>query len=151
MTIREQHFEHVQDLYARGLTTMAGKNEDYAKEDDPYSNFRLAAQVAGITPAQSMLVLIGVKLARIENILNSGVVNNESLEDSILDAVNYLGILAGYEKLKNSPEDTFAYATEPPLDPEDEEWLMGYNEPAPVVVEEKPVGERILAALGLKK
>lgn len=112
MTIREKHFQAVEDFYATGLSIMEGKNDDYAKASDPYSNFRFAGQAAGISPAQVMLALIGVKLARIENIIHAPTVNNESLEDSIVDAINYIGILGAYEKLKNAKADDYAYSSD---------------------------------------
>jgi hypothetical protein len=99
---------------------MRGKNEDYAKDSDPYSNFRFAAQAAGITTEQGILYLIGVKLARLENLISvpDEQVNNESLDDTIMDLTNYAGILKAYRRLKNAPDPTYAYA--PAGEPGDE-------------------------------
>ena len=64
----------------------SSKNDDYASSEDALSNFKESAAFAGVTPAQSAMVLIGTKISRIKNLVNSGSTpNNESIEDSLKD------------------------------------------------------------------
>jgi hypothetical protein len=109
--MRDKHFREVEDTFAAGLLVMQAKNEDYAKDADPYSNFRFAAQAAGISMEQGMLYLLGIKLARLENLISAPPesVNNEPLDDTLLDLINYAAILKAYRALKNSPEPEYAY------------------------------------------
>jgi len=67
------------------------KGDDYANEDR-LSNFKIVASMVGITPEQVLLVFIATKAVRIGNLHGSKTPNNESIDDSIIDLVNY-GIL----------------------------------------------------------
>lgn len=96
------------------LETCSSKNKDYANED-ALSNFRESAEFAGVTPAQSALVLIGTKISRIKNLLRKGgVANNESLQDSLKDlrvyTMLYEAILADYEEIPVIKKDVDYFA-----------------------------------------
>jgi hypothetical protein len=71
------------------------KSEDYATED-VLSNFKRCSSTArnlgiGMDAADYAIFMAAMKLDRIQNIRKSGKTpNNESLEDSIIDAVNYI-------------------------------------------------------------
>jgi len=67
------------------------KGDDYVNEDR-LSNFKIVASMVGITPEQVLLVFIATKAVRIGNLQGSKVPNNESIDNSIIDLVNY-GIL----------------------------------------------------------
>ena len=67
------------------------KGDDYAGEDR-LSNFKLVSQIVGITPEQVILVFIATKAVRLGNLQGNKTPNNESIDDSIIDLVNY-GIL----------------------------------------------------------
>ena len=67
------------------------KGDDYAGEDR-LSNFKIVSKMVGITPEQVLLVFIATKAVRIGNLQGSKTPNNESIDDSIIDLVNY-GIL----------------------------------------------------------
>lgn len=83
-------FDELKELYEK-------KNQDYAIESNTYSNFEIAANVAGISVYEQILSLMGTKIARIRNLLDRGIVpNNESLEDSFRDLTVYAGIMASY-------------------------------------------------------
>lgn len=72
------------------------KNADYANED-PYSNFKEAAATSGCTVDQVFAVLLGVKLARLKELLGKGKTpNNESIDDSRLDLAVYSALWASY-------------------------------------------------------
>jgi hypothetical protein len=75
------------------------KNSDYARDDDPLSNFRQAAQVAeGFTGVDAVFAsLIGVKLARLRELTSAGKVpNNESIADTRTDLAMYAALWASY-------------------------------------------------------
>jgi len=67
------------------------KGGDYANED-VLSNFKLAGNICGIGAEMNCLNLIATKVARLGVLLNGAEPNNESIEDSIKDLINY-GIL----------------------------------------------------------
>jgi hypothetical protein len=73
------------------------KNGDYAKDGDPFSNFREAAEVArGFTGTDAVFAsLIGIKLARLRELLSSGKTpNNESIDDTRRDLAMYAALWA---------------------------------------------------------
>lgn len=101
-----EQFEHFQKFTNRMKTILDKKGDDYANEDR-LSNFKSTAQITKSTPAQVILNLIGIKLARLGELLNlRGVPKNEPVSDSIVDMANYLVLLDAYlnEKNKDIPE-----------------------------------------------
>jgi hypothetical protein len=73
------------------------KNHDYANAGDPFSNFAEAAEVArGFTGKDAVYaVLIGVKLARLRELLSSGKApQNESIADTRKDLAMYCALWA---------------------------------------------------------
>ncbi len=75
----------------------ARKNHDYAKTDNPYSNFEEAAQTAGCSVDTVFRVMIGIKIARLNELLESGkVALNESVDDSRMDLAMYAALWASY-------------------------------------------------------
>ena len=73
---------------------MVAKNADYGASQDALRNFRLC-EMLSIPMDQGILTRLGDKLARIGNLIAKGTneVKDESIEDTIIDAVNYLIIL----------------------------------------------------------
>jgi hypothetical protein len=75
----------------------ARKNHDYARNDDPYSNFKEAAAVAGCSVDTVFQVMIGIKLARLKELLASGkAAQNESVQDSRMDLAMYAALWTSY-------------------------------------------------------
>lgn len=74
------------------------KNQDYATEENPYSNFEFAGILAMKfkNPVDiSFASLIGVKLARLQVLLGSNRgPNNESIDDTFLDLCTYCALWA---------------------------------------------------------
>ena len=79
------------------------KNSDYAQNTDPFKNFKFA-ELIGLGVDKAILVRISDKLARISNLTDkkSIAVLDENLEDTIIDAINYLAILKAW--LESSKE-----------------------------------------------
>jgi hypothetical protein len=75
------------------------KNHDYASDDDPYSNFEFAAHLVKEfnNPVDVVFVcMIGIKIARLGQLLSGKTPNNESVEDTLKDLTTYCGIWASY-------------------------------------------------------
>lgn len=86
----EQLLNDMRDLHAR-------KNHDYAKTSNPYSNFEDAAETAGCSVDTVFRVLIGIKLARLKELLASGkTAQNESVQDSRMDLTMYCALWTSY-------------------------------------------------------
>lgn len=93
---QQEFFEHISQSFADGSGLIRRKNTDYSGSADPFKNFR-SAEVIGIGVDKAILVRILDKIARINNLLDSEAqVKDESIDDSILDAANYLYILKAY-------------------------------------------------------
>lgn len=90
MTKTEQQIQ-LSAIFDEIVKTQDSKGNDYAGEDR-LSNFKLVSQIVGITPEQVLLVFIATKAVRIGNLQGNKTPNNESVDDSIIDLVNY-GIL----------------------------------------------------------
>lgn len=72
---------------------MLKKGNDYTATGDRLSNFKVAGAAAGLTPEQNCLSLIATKVARLGSLLaQNRVPDNEPIQDSMLDLINY-GIL----------------------------------------------------------
>jgi hypothetical protein len=75
------------------------KNHDYAKAGNPYSNFEEAAAYANTDTDTVFKVMLGIKMARINELQGSGKQpNNESLLDSILDLAVYAALWCSYHE-----------------------------------------------------
>lgn len=90
----KEFVQNSETLLNRCLEVIKKKNSDYANDKDPFANFSYSSEIAGVEKYQAILQLIGMKLSRIKELMSSGKEPNfESIEDSILDAINYLVIL----------------------------------------------------------
>jgi len=75
------------------------KSHDYATDGNVYSNFEAAARFAHVTVDQVFEVLLGVKYARLWNLIQSGKTpNHESLDDTLIDIANYQIIRLAYRR-----------------------------------------------------
>lgn len=99
-----QFIESIKHTYEQGLAIVQKKNADYAVETDPYKNFR-SADIVGVPVQRAILVRVLDKLSRVSNLLDKPpAVVDEGIEDTLLDAINYLAILKAYrenEQTKN--------------------------------------------------
>lgn len=78
------------------MRLLESKGSDYASEENALKAFNLAAGFAGVTTAQAIDVMIGIKLARIGS-LRGKEAKHESVLDTYKDLQNYLDIrLAQY-------------------------------------------------------
>ena len=85
---------------AKCKATHDKKAADYSKDGNRYSNFEGAAATAGTTVDKVFLTLIGVKLARLVELIDSGKTpQNESVQDSLLDLSNYSLLWMSYHEV----------------------------------------------------
>ncbi len=76
------------------IEIMIAKSKDYAKDFDPFANFR-ACEMFGVTLEKGILIRISDKISRIGNLLEKEAhVKDESIHDTIRDAINYLNIIS---------------------------------------------------------
>jgi hypothetical protein len=73
--------DEIADLHSR-------KNHDYAKKDEPLSNFN-RARALGVEPLTGVLLRMTDKWSRIEELHKGKVAKNESLRDSLIDNAVY--------------------------------------------------------------
>ena len=71
------------------------KNDDYASGDNPFSNFDVQEYIGNLfhnIRDKVFAIMIAVKIARLATLLNKKgeEPNNESIEDSFIDAANYI-------------------------------------------------------------
>ena len=88
---------YAKSVYNKCITTMESKNKDYAHDGDAFANFRFAEMVK-VPVDKAILVRMSDKLARISNCIDKGetAVKDESVQDTLMDLINYSAILSAY-------------------------------------------------------
>jgi hypothetical protein len=93
VTNKAWFLNHIRETFSEGLELIKNKNADYADNEDPFKNFWMSEMV-GVSPERAILVRISDKLARVSNLLDKEAdVEDETIDDTILDCVNYFAIL----------------------------------------------------------
>jgi hypothetical protein len=93
LTARDQFLIDLEQTYATALNIVRKKNQDYATSDNPFKNFENCTTV-GVSPARGILVRVIDKITRVSNLLDKpNAVQDETIDDTILDIINYLAIL----------------------------------------------------------
>ena len=88
----------LENTFQTGLGIVKKKNADYANSTNPFKNFE-SASIVGLTPDRAILVRVLDKLSRISNLIDKDpAVVEVSLEDTIVDTINYLAILKAYRE-----------------------------------------------------
>ncbi len=90
---------NVRETYAKAAEIIERKNADYATQADPFANFR-TANILGLSVEKGILVRTLDKIMRVNNLLeHEAFVTEESMEDTLTDAINYLALLKAYREL----------------------------------------------------
>ena len=94
----EQQLKAFDEFTNKMRETISKKGDDYAGSER-LANFKFAGGIANQghpTPGSiNVLNLIGTKVARLGQLMNSGQASkNESIQDSILDGANYFFLLS---------------------------------------------------------
>lgn len=116
--------EHMEKTFKKCLSISKKKNADYTgateSAGDPFANFR-RSEVVGVEVEQGILVRLMDKVSRISNLLEAEAqVEDEKIQDTIEDAINYLAILLAYIEEGNKKQ------FEPLCD---EDWEEVYGKP----------------------
>ena len=82
---------------------VATKAHDYAKDENVFSNFEFAADVAGVSVEQEFAVMIATKVARLRELLGGKVPNHESIDDTLLDLANYAALCLAWRRQQEGP------------------------------------------------
>lgn len=94
---RKELFKLHTDTCKQAYDLMHAKNRDYAHQDgSPFHNLR-ACKTVGVNPLSGVLVRCVDKFSRITTFIENGklLVSDESVDDSIVDVINYMVILRG--------------------------------------------------------
>lgn len=93
---RERLLALHKELCSKALALMEWKNTDYTAGGGVFDNFNNAA-VFGVSREQGLLIRVMDKLMRVKSFIRNGTLalKNEAVEDSILDVINYMVLLAG--------------------------------------------------------
>jgi hypothetical protein len=96
---RDEYIDHHRQLCHTARTISIAKNHDYTGDaSDPFANFA-RVEAMGICSTQvGFLVRLTDKLSRIATFAKHGrlEVPDESVQDTIIDAINYLVLLSAY-------------------------------------------------------
>lgn len=94
----------LEDTFEKCLEIARRKNADYSSGVDPFRNFR-NSQAVGVSPERGILVRLSDKITRISNLLDKEAdVKEETINDTIEDAINYLAILKAFRHQKNGTQ-----------------------------------------------
>ncbi len=100
--LRNPLLKSMGETFERCFLTAIAKNNDYGgSNNDPFANFRNST-IAGVSVEKGILVRLMDKMSRISTLLDKeAMVKDESITDTIEDAINYLAIMKAYINLKN--------------------------------------------------
>ncbi len=97
LSYRERMYAHMAATFGRCIEISRKKNADYSAGLDPFKNFRLAGEY-GFT------VRLSDKVSRLMSLMEPGAVvpevQDESIDDTIDDLINYGLLLRAYRALK---------------------------------------------------
>lgn len=95
VTPRNKLLNYHHALSERARRVMEKKNQDYGEDGDPFRNFRTFGPYG-------ILVRLSDKLSRLRTFVERGSfqVNDESFEDTIMDALNYIILLSAMVREK---------------------------------------------------
>lgn len=119
---REQYHENLAKKASVVLKTLREKNLGYNPTDgddyDPFYNYGMGAELAGITQEQSMMARIGEKLVRLQNVIqNPHLSGSEAAAETCKDIVGITLMLWESIEALNEELDVTPLVTqeEPPL------------------------------------
>jgi hypothetical protein len=99
---RSEYFDFHRQLCQEALELSARKNSDYAGNggEQPFANFERVQSMGICSVQKGFLVRIVDKLSRLSSFSATGTfaVPDEKFRDTIVDAINYLILLAAYEE-----------------------------------------------------
>ncbi len=103
--------KHFHDLLEQMKTIHDKKSHDYSADSDPFSNFKFAASIVEhfSSPIDQVFAgIIGIKLARLSQLLSGKEALNESTDDSFVDGTNYFALWGAFYRSKREEDISFA-------------------------------------------
>lgn len=98
ITRLEEYNPHYARVIKRVIELHLNKGHDYATFD-PFDNFKFAAQFTGGVASNVLRTMIGIKMARLINLISTGdEVNFEPIDDTLMDLANYILIFFALEE-----------------------------------------------------
>jgi hypothetical protein len=87
----------IQEIFKKALKTTMSKRQDYTTNHnvDNHENFKRSAELSSWFKDEqdkTYAVLVGTKLARLGSLLGHKEPNNESIDDTFIDLVNYCAL-----------------------------------------------------------
>lgn len=99
----EEYLQEVDKLLAKVQLLIAKKNHDYTGgSGNPFKNVQLVEQLGFAQTETGILVRLCDKIARLSHMLGKTTQVNETVEDSIEDALGYLIMLHVYLNQKQN-------------------------------------------------
>ena len=97
--------QSIRSIFQNCIAIVEAKNADYSSQANPFANFEHCERLH--VPAHvGILIRVQDKIARLENLLSIGAaapkVQDETIDDTIDDAINYLAILRAKRKTPGS-------------------------------------------------
>ena len=105
---QDELFEFHQSMSDKALAICKKKNNDYTSAagggSDPFANFSRVEAMGIMTTEQGFLVRMTDKMSRLSTYAALGrlEVNDETVEDTLLDLINYAILLAAYMRHQNA-------------------------------------------------
>lgn len=85
------------ELYKKGFDTIIKKGADYANDTNGFANFEKVAHMLDMDTRKVFLFYITTKLVRLSELFEGNTKpKNESVEDTIMDFVNYAVLLKAW-------------------------------------------------------
>jgi len=106
---RDEFLQAMGENFDEALQIVQAKNQDYADGSDPFQNFRMVEDAGLCRLEEGVAVRMSDKLQRVFNLLpesEEAAVDDESLDDTLLDLINYANILLVYRKMEQSKKES---------------------------------------------
>lgn len=103
---REEFIDTIEGVYRAGVEIIKRKNASYGGATDPFKNFFVVESLEVATAEQAILVRLSDKMSRLATLIarkQRNTVEDETVYDTLIDAINYLAIL--YTLLKKREHD----------------------------------------------
>jgi hypothetical protein len=87
----------IPEIFKKCNKLTMSKRHDYTSSTDNHENFKRSAELSSWFENEqdkSYVILIGTKLARLSALLDNKEPNNESIEDTFMDLINYCALWA---------------------------------------------------------
>lgn len=85
----------IQEIFKKCQKISLSKRHDYTSSTDNHENFKRSAEISSWFKSdqdKAYAILVGTKLARLGSLLGNKEPNNETVDDTFIDLVNYCAL-----------------------------------------------------------